>query len=39
MSKYRKSMSDNSSQKLFARDSKVHPKNTRPVSARGGGRL
>lgn len=39
MSKYRKSMSDHRSQKLFTRGARIHPKNIRPVSSRGGERL
>ena len=39
MSKYRKSMSDGKSRKMFTAGSYVHPRNTRPMSARGGERL
>jgi len=35
----RKPMNDRESQRLFVRGAKVHPKNLRPVSARGGERL
>lgn len=39
MSKYRKSIGDKQSQRLFSATSRVHPRNMRPVSARGGERL
>jgi len=39
MSKYRKSMSNRKSQKLFSSKARVHPKNVTPRPMRGGIRL
>jgi len=39
MSKYRKPMGAKESQSLFSKTARVHPKNYRPVSSRGGERL